>query len=193
MEKEKTASLYIEDFKIIVSLQEFIMSTCRKIFTVITIIWMVVIFAYSAQPGQESTEDSIWAGMLFGRIFVPDFEEWSQEEQLEFAKGIDHPVRKAAHATEYAILGFFATFAWNKSKNKGYKRFLVPWLFASIYAATDEIHQLFVPGRHGSIWDVLLDSSGAVLGVLAALFIVRIGSKRKEQACAADSKCKINT
>ena len=42
------------------------------------------------------------------------------------------------------------------------------WLVATLYAMTDEWHQSFVPGRGPAIHDVILDSSGALLGALAA-------------------------
>lgn len=49
----------------------------------------------------------------------------------------------------------------------------VAWLIATAYAATDEVHQLFVPGRGGQVTDVLLDSAGALLGVWLYLAWVR--------------------
>lgn len=157
------------------------MTTLRKIFTILTIIWMVVIFAHSAQSDNDSKENSIRVCMLFGRIFVPDFEDWPEERQLEFVERIDHPVRKAAHFTEYAILSFFVAGAYLSAEKKGRKRFLIPWAFGSIYAATDEFHQLFVSGRNGAILDVLLDGSGAAFGTLAFLFIVYLISKKKKE------------
>ena len=44
----------------------------------------------------------------------------------------------------------------------------------AVYAATDEIHQLFVAGRAGRFSDVVIDSAGALLGVLVFAFLVRI-------------------
>lgn len=163
------------------------MTRIKKIFTILTVLWMAVIFAYSAQPGDESGETSIWAGMMFGKIFVPDFEDWSEEEQVEFAEKIDHPVRKAAHFTEYTILGFLIAVAYVDNDKKRYKKFLVPWLFGSVYAATDEFHQRFVPGRNGNIFDVMLDSSGVAFGVCLVLLILYIGAKGKAQSSVVDS------
>lgn len=163
------------------------MSRIKKIFTILTVLWMAVIFAYSAQPGDESGETSIWAGMMFGKIFVPNFEDWSEEKQVEFAEKIDHPVRKAAHFTEYTILGFLIAVAYVDNDKKRYKKFLVPWLFGSVYAATDEFHQRFVPGRNGNIFDVMLDSSGVAFGVCLVLLMVGIGLRCKAKSGEADS------
>lgn len=132
---------------------------------------MGVIFAYSAQGGSESEGTSRWAGTMFARIFVPGFEDWDEGRQIEFAEKIDHPVRKTAHFAEYAILGFFVAGAYVTADKKKCIKVLIPWLIATFYAATDELHQVFVPGRDGNIKDVILDSAGALFGV-AMMFLI---------------------
>ena len=81
-------------------------------------------------------------------------------------------VRKAAHVTEYALL---ALLLW-RALRKPVRRDPRPWqwsqagfalLCAALYASSDEIHQLFVPHREGRIQDVMIDTSGAALGLLA--------------------------
>ena len=42
------------------------------------------------------------------------------------------------------------------------------WVVGTLYAASDEIHQLFVPGRSGQLRDVFLDSAGVAAGILLA-------------------------
>lgn len=59
---------------------------------------------------------------------------------------------------------------------------------AAVYAATDEIHQLFVPGRAGRFSDVCIDGAGAVLGVVVFVVIVKLvlairGLKEKREEC----------
>lgn len=80
-------------------------------------------------------------------------------------------VRKAAHVTEYAILGFLIWRAWRKPIRNDPR----PWkgsearlaiIVVALYASTDELHQAFVPSRQASIWDVLLDTSGTAIGLL---------------------------
>lgn len=56
---------------------------------------------------------------------------------------------------------------------------LGPWLIAVCYAATDETHQLFVPGRSGQVRDVLIDSVGAAIGVLLATLAARRLARRR--------------
>ena len=53
------------------------------------------------------------------------------------------------------------------------------WAGCTLYAATDEIHQLFVAGRTGKWQDVLLDSSGALAGLLLAMFMLWLIRRRR--------------
>jgi VanZ family protein len=72
----------------------------------------------------------------------------------------DTILRKLAHIAEYAILGGLILRAVRNAP--------AAVLLASAYAATDEIHQAFVTGRHGSPLDWLIDTAGAILGVALA-------------------------
>ena len=76
-------------------------------------------------------------------------------------------VRKAGHLTEYAILATLAARAFRNSSHDLLRRhwFWVSWLLAIAYALTDEFHQSFVPSRRASIYDSLIDSVGALIGL----------------------------
>ena len=65
-------------------------------------------------------------------------------------------VRKAAHFTEYGIL------FWLLVRGPMARRPYLALLMCVVYALTDEGHQVFVPGRTASLYDVALDSSGAL-------------------------------
>ena len=80
----------------------------RSVFFILMLLWMAGIFVFSSRSGDESAEDSYFVGAMVGDLFVPGFDEWSMERQQEFAEMIDHPVRKTAHAAEYAVLGLLA-------------------------------------------------------------------------------------
>ena len=174
------------------------MNIRRKVFLIITVLWMVMIFSFSARPAEISSEDSRHVGLLVGEIFVPGFADWTEAEREAFAERVDHPVRKTAHAAEYAALGLFVAGAYiegrkpdgekKDKKNKAAQSSgrqtgigrgtFVPWLITAAYAATDEIHQLFVPGRSGQVSDVVLDSAGAMAGLLI-LGAVRFFMRRR--------------
>ena len=64
------------------------------------------------------------------------------------------------------MLGFLTAGIFADQKSLGKLRIFIPWLITAGYAATDEFHQLFVPGRSGQVSDVILDSAGAATGVL---------------------------
>ena len=72
-----------------------------------------------------------------------------------------------------AVCGFFATFAM-----KPYRCGLISFGISVLYAASDELHQYFVPGRHASVLDVLLDSVGVLCGVLVMLGLAALIRKR---------------
>ena len=77
----------------------------------------------------------------------------------------DRIVKKGGHIIAYGLLAlaYWYAFVWN-----GRKRWLA-WLFAFLYASTDEFHQSFVPGRHPSMWDVLIfDNLGALISLWLA-------------------------
>jgi VanZ family protein len=91
-----------------------------------------------------------WAALIFALSAIP-----SLSSGLGFW---DLVLRKAAHVTEYAILGALLV--------RALERELPAFLAGVAYAITDEIHQVFVTGRHGSPVDVVIDAGGIALGVL---------------------------
>ena len=69
------------------------------------LIWLMVIFSFSAKKADESTVMSHSVGKLIGNIVIPEYRSWPEDKQEQFAEKIDFPVRKCAHASEYAVLG----------------------------------------------------------------------------------------
>lgn len=130
------------------------------------LIWMVIIFMFSAQPAQESNELSVGFTRVLietlGRLLPFNIETSTISD---FVVQLNHFVRKFAHFTVYLVLGTLVSRALIKNKFKG-DIFLVSFLICTIYAATDELHQLFVPGRGCQLKDVFIDSSGAFVGIL---------------------------
>jgi VanZ family protein len=95
----------------------------------------------------------VWAGVIFAVSSIPS---------LSSGLGVwDTVLRKAAHMAEYAVL---AALLWRALRSE-----LVGLAAALAYAATDELHQAFVRGRHGSPVDVAIDGIGAAIGLLVVL------------------------
>ncbi len=92
----------------------------------------------------------LWAGLIFALSSVPD---------LGTGLGTwDLVLRKIAHFCEYAVLGGLLLRALGRE--------LVAVAAGALYAASDELHQHFVPGRHAAFRDVAIDAAGVVAGVL---------------------------
>jgi VanZ family protein len=103
---------------------------------------------------------------LMAAIFV-----LSAQSDLNSGLGtIDFIGRKIIHMGEYALL----CFLWWRALRTVMRPKLVPavaFAMAVAYAATDEFHQHFVSGRHGTPVDVCIDAVGA--GIAAFLLIRR--------------------
>jgi hypothetical protein len=92
----------------------------------------------------------LWAAVIFGLSSIPSLSSG--------LGGWDEVLRKGAHLTEYAVLGLLLMRALGRE--------LPALTLAIAYAATDEVHQRFVQGRHSSPFDVSFDACGAALGLL---------------------------
>ena len=137
------------------------------------IVMAMIIFGFSKQDGEESSGLSYKAADIIltvcDKAGIIDCNENNRESMIE---AVQFPIRKAAHMTEYAILGWLA-FAFSGTFEMRQKVHYIAALgFAFCYASTDEFHQLFVPGRAGRVTDVLIDSAGAFLALLAIHIIL---------------------
>ena len=114
---------------------------------------MVAIFIFSSFDAESSSQKSSFLTLLlFGNA------------------ALEILVRKSAHIIVFAALGFcFANTL--KYRLKGRKLFLISVCLTSFYAVTDEVHQIFVPGRSGRFEDWLIDTAGALIGVSLAFIL----------------------
>ena len=151
----------------------------RKIFAVAALLWMIVIFSFSAKVAEDSEEMSRSVGMLIGKAVIKEYKEWPGKRQAAFAAKIDYPVRKAAHASEYALLGILLTGAIMDIRKPWKRQLLACFLIGAAYAASDEFHQLFVPGRSGQIRDVMIDGAGVAAGIILACLAIKAFQCRK--------------
>lgn len=147
----------------------------RDLAGVLAIMWMCIIFAFSAQTKEESgavSQSFTYQLVSNTRTFFNL--DLSDARVKEIADAIEGFVRKAAHMTEFGILSVLI-FIWIGQWEMSLLRHgLTASGAAAVYAASDEIHQLFVPGRAGRFSDVCIDSAGAVLGVVVFVVIVKL-------------------
>jgi len=132
------------------------------------LIWMGVIFYFSHQPGDVSGETSgRIVEMISGAVTtVLPFVDIPEE-------GLHFVIRKGAHFSVYAVLGLLSFNAFLQSGVREKKALFFAWLLATAYAGVDEYHQTFIPGRSGEVTDVMIDSAGAITGILGALLVRR--------------------
>ena len=153
---------------------------CLKISWIALLLWMGLIFYLSSQPGDISGELS----MGITETVLRYIEQWWPTAGFD-AQLIHHFIRKNAHFIAYLLLGLLAINAVSRSgwlvakaeigssvaRAGSVKQAGIALLFCVLYAASDEFHQLFVPGRSGQFSDVLIDSAGSVTGILLFLAI----------------------
>ena len=146
--------------------------------------WMIIIFWFSNQPATESSEIS---GTISYRL-VEDTDEifnWglTTDQIGNIAGNIEYPIRKAAHMTEYAIFSIFVMIALIVDGIKGVRIPVISAVIAIAFAATDEFHQTFVPGRYGCVLDVLIDAAGSIIGLIIVYIIYKNMCKHKGEKC----------
>ena len=141
----------------------------------VAVLWMVGIFKLSSMNSNNSNGHS--TDIL--AVFIEDTLEVTNKagitsstpSEAKLAKAtrlINAPLRKVMHASVYFVLAFIIMLVCGIIFD--HRRYalciIIALAVAVIFACTDEFHQTLVPGRTGQALDVLIDSAGAVFGVL---------------------------
>lgn len=139
---------------------------------------MGVIFYFSAKPAVNSDESSRTIANFVIKLYedITDT-ELNGRNRNQLLDSANHVIRKGAHVTEYAILACavaFHLYVWGKRRKIN---ILLSVVISAFYAMTDEIHQLYIPGRSGELRDVIIDTSGALAGALIFCLICSIKHK----------------
>lgn len=129
----------------------------KMISWIMLIACMGIIFFMSHQPGEVSSSQSELVLKIFSFLGI--------ELNQYFGELATLVIRKTAHFSEYLILFLFeynvSRFYFTTKKARLYSI-----IFVFLYASTDEFHQYFIPGRNMAFKDVLIDTSGGVIGYL---------------------------
>ena len=125
----------------------------------------------------------VWLGVIFvgssdlmsaehtSRIIGPLLHWLKPDISPETIALVQFGVRKAAHVSEYAVLAILswrAVIGGANLKAKMSILYVCVWVTCVIVAAADEFHQSFLESRTASPWDVMIDSAGAIFGLLIA-------------------------
>lgn len=142
---------------------------------------MAVIFLLSAQPASESAQSSGRIVDFVIHTFFPDRMSLPARERILFRHQVSVFVRKAAHFSEFLLLGaaWMAQLEAIRCLRPLRRAPVWAWLLGTLYAVTDELHQLFVPGRSAGAVDVLIDSAGVLCGVMLLCLALRLFRREK--------------
>lgn len=147
----------------------------RKTLSWITVtLWMMLIFVLSSQPAVQSEELSIG----ISKANIEAIKRIEPEAKFSIEK-YDDMLRDNAHFFIYLMLGILVINALKRNGISGYSCVLFALIICILYAASDEIHQFFVPGRSAQVKDVLIDSIGASAGVLVYFLPSKIAKMKK--------------
>ncbi len=131
----------------------------------LVILWCVVIFCFS--------EFSFFTGENTEKV-IRHVMKYLSLSRAEVGDGASSPlnfvIRKFAHLSAFGILAFLV---W-KAMFPHRFAYMGAWSFATVYAATDEWHQSFEPGRTALFSDVLIDACGAALALLFVRIYLRM-------------------
>ena len=147
-----------------------------RFFLVASIATAIAIFCFSAQQGPDSTALSEGVTLTVARVVRPGFDALPTAQKLDYMERLGHVVRKCAHFGEFALLGFNLCCWLRLVRHDRPRAAALPraWLIATLYAGTDELHQMFVSERAPAVLDVCIDSVGALAGTLVALGVMAI-------------------
>lgn len=146
------------------------------IFCIIGTIIMIVIFYFSAQEGDESTElsNSIYASIV--KYLSPILSDGITDFLYLY-------IRKVAHFSIYMLLSAslsLATYNFLRLNNKvNAKYYAIPYLICVLYAISDEYHQSFTPGRTCSLRDMAIDSLGAMLSLIVVITLYLVNNRKR--------------
>lgn len=142
----------------------------RFLYLIPVVIWMIFIFYMSGKTGQESSRQSGKISLFITNLLEKVRQDPAQEMQ-NLQDILELVIRKAAHMTEYAILFLLSYLAMVKismSQSRFYNRSIAV-LISLLYACSDEMHQLLVPGRSGRMIDVGIDMAGVLIVLICMI------------------------
>ena len=144
----------------------------RIIFLILIIINSSIIFGFSSQNGEKSSNLS--RAVITKIADILNVKEENKKVFLEIGEKI---IRKLAHFSIYTLLGIWSiSFLYTFNIKLKYQ-IIITSIWGFLYAVTDEFHQMFSNGRHASIDDVVIDTIGVIFGLLLVLLIFKIREK----------------
>lgn len=148
----------------------------RIILFMLIIVCMYGIFLFSAQTGEQSNQMSYSVAQKISETGVVD-----EQTDTAYDSTFHTVMRKYAHFSMFFVLGALCTAFSLITYKKPSVRVLFPTMLCLLWAISDEIHQLYVPGRSGRVLDVMIDFSGSMLAMLCVTTAAAIRKKIKKR------------
>lgn len=148
---------------------------CKLLVWAFVLFWLILIFLLSEQPAAHSNELS--KGVT--AVIVHTIEKLTHIE-INLTEW-NHWVRKNAHFFLYCVLGLLVMTGFKASGMRLARSGVFSFGVCVLCAISDEVHQLFVDGRGGQARDVMIDSAGALTGILLFALIYKIWSRRRSK------------
>ena len=159
----------------------------KTIIILLTLLWCIVIFIFSSMSGNESNEKSKETinNVIDTTLEVTNdsgiTDKHPSEKKINSViEKLNKPLRKCMHASVYFVLAILVFLSFKSFKINGWKLYIFPILICFIYACTDEFHQYFVSGRTSEFTDVLIDTGGAIVGIMVAKLVSKVYYKIKK-------------
>lgn len=151
--------------------------TKHRIFTTITILFVLFIFHNSMFPGPQSSSQSQYVMNLLNHMLA------TLQSPVTLS---EHFIRKAGHFTEYFILGIIMLLTVRAYRKPVREFAFAGMFFLLLVSVFDEFIQLFTPLRGSSVLDVLLDFGGGIAGMLVCWLICRLRQRHFSNTCLSD-------
>ena len=136
------------------------------------LIIMYCIYSFSAQEGTESSNLSFRVSHKVIATIDRALDLYLSDEQIKSGiNKIHYYIRKTAHFSEYFLLAVSVSLPLYVYGIRGIWLMLTALILCSGFACLDEYHQLFVSGRVASGKDVLIDSTGALTGIVCTSIV----------------------
>ena len=152
----------------------------RIILIILLFITFARIFSFSNQNGVQSSGLSRKVTKILTNN-IKKVQAMSKEEKEIFMNNAEKIIRKLAHFSIYTVVGFLMMALMSTYNAKTIIRVSISFGIGVIYAISDEIHQYFIPGRSGRVFDVIIDSFGVLTGICIIMIILYIITRIKKK------------
>lgn len=150
----------------------------KYVLIILTVLWICLIFSFSLQPAEESSQLSSGFGAWLMEHVLSVFSDVFDTMSAQQLDNFHFIIRKCAHFSEFFVLGVLMYLTLGQVIVV--HRAGAALGLCMLVAAMDETIQLFVAGRSGQFSDMMLDSSGSLVGICVLLVVNKFWNRGKK-------------